>query len=84
MAGIVPVAAAPKPRAVAVAWVTEPQAQSMAPVAPATIATLFTLGVKVIVLPWAAVGRPVDAPPLVTVIAYGEAVPIAMLATYLD
>ena len=84
MAGSVPTARAPKPRAVAVATVVVPQAQSIAPVAPATRATLFTLGVKLMVMPCATVGKPVEAPPVVAIILKGEAAAIVIFATYLE
>ena len=65
MAGSVPVARLFKPRAAAVAFVAEPQAQSMAPCDAAVGVALWTLGLKTNVLPFRPVGIPL---PLVAAI----------------
>ena len=85
MAGSVPAARLPRPRAVAVATVWEPQAQSMAPWTDAVGVAPWTLGLKTSVLPLSTVGIPLLAvAATVTVMGQGVAVDIAKPDTYFD
>ena len=85
MAGSVPAARLLRPRAVAVATVAEPHAQSMAPSEDAVGAAPWTLGLNTSVLPLRPVGIPLpEFAAIVTVMGHGVAVDIAMPDTYLD
>ena len=85
MAGSVPEARLPRPRAVAVATVKEPQAQSIAPCEDAVGAAPWTLGLKTSVLLFSTVGIPLpDVAAIDTVMGHGVAADIVMPDTYLD
>ena len=85
MAGSVPVARLPRPRADAVATVAEPHAQSIAPCEDAAGIAPWTLGLKTSVLPLSTVGIPLpDVAATVTVMGQGVAVDIAKPDTYFD
>ena len=85
MAGSVPAARLPRPRAEAVATVAEPHAQSIAPCEDAVGAAPWTLGLNRSVLPLRPVGIPLpEFAAIVTVMGHGVAVDIAMPDTYLD
>ena len=85
MAGSVPAARLLRPRAVAVATVKEPQAQSIAPCEDAVGAAPWTLGLKTSVLLFSPVGIPLpDVAAIDTVMGHGVASDIVMPATNLD
>ena len=85
MAGSVPEARLPRPRAVAVATVAEPHAQSIAPCEDAVGAAPWTLGLNRSVLPLRPVGIPLpEFAAIVTVMGHGVVAVIDMPDTYLD